>query len=229
MHVQIMRLDFGDKQVDQCDASKLRGCIANQFPHYIELHHHLERNRVLYKYPCIQYKVIKGIPMVIGINSGVKILQTIYGFVDELESEGETHIIYEKYITLKDEAFGISGEMMAYHFLTPWLALNGKNYQRYKFLGRKGQTELLHRVLIGNILSVAKSLQYVVIDEIKVETRLKPVKTELKGISMIGFTGEFQVNFNLPDYIGLGKSVSRGFGTIKRIKEEIESQPTISL
>lgn len=219
MHIQIMRLDFGDNQVNHRDASKLRGYIANQFPHYIELHHHLEKNRVLYKYPCIQYKVIKGIPMVIGINSGVKILQTIYGFVDELEFEGETRIIYEKYITLKDEPFGISREMMAYHFLTYWLALNEKNYQRYKFLGRKGQIELLHRILIGNILSMAKSLQYVVLDEIKVKTRLKPVKTELKAIPMIGFTGKFQVNFNLPDYIGLGKSVSRGFGTIKSVKE----------
>lgn len=224
MHVQIMKLDFGDNQVDQRDASKLRGCIANQFPHYTELHHHLEKNRVLYKYPCIQYKVIRGIPMVIGINSGVKVLQTIYGFVDELKFEGETQIIYEKYITLKDEPFGISRKMMAYRFLTPWLALNEKNYQRYKFLGRKEQTALLHRVLIGNILSVAKSLQYVVLDEIKVKTKLKPVKTELKGIPMIGFTGEFQVNFNLPDYIGLGKSVSRGFGAIKRIHGR-ESEP----
>jgi len=213
-----MRLDFADNQMDQHDAPKLRGYIANQFPHYIELHHHLEKDRVLYKYPCIQYKVIKGIPIVIGINSGVKILQTIYGFVDELKFEGETQIIYEKYITLKDEPFGISREMVAYHFLTLWVALNEKNYQRYKFLGRKGQVELLHRILIGNILSMAKSLQYVVIDEIKVNTRLKPVKTKLKSIPMIGFTGEFQVNFNLPDYIGLGKSVSRGFGTIKRIQ-----------
>jgi len=31
---------------------------------------------------------------------------------------------------------------------------------------------------------------------------------------MIGFLGKFQVNFNIPDYLGLGKSVSRGFGTI---------------
>ena len=34
---------------------------------------------------------------------------------------------------------------------------------------------------------------------------------------VIGFLGTFQVNFDFPDYIGLGKSVSRGFGTIKKI------------
>jgi len=32
----------------------------------------------------------------------------------------------------------------------------------------------------------------------------------------MGFKGTFSVNFELPDYIGLGKSVSRGFGTVKQ-------------
>ena len=41
----------------------------------------------------------------------------------------------------------------------------------------------------------------------------------LKGVRMVGFKGTFAVNFELPDYIGLGKSVSRGFGTIKRVGE----------
>ena len=31
---------------------------------------------------------------------------------------------------------------------------------------------------------------------------------------MQAFTGEFITNFKLPDYIGLGKGVSHGYGTI---------------
>jgi len=38
---------------------------------------------------------------------------------------------------------------------------------------------------------------------------------------MVGFKETFAVNFELPNYIGLGKSVSRGFGTIKRIAKDI--------
>lgn len=34
---------------------------------------------------------------------------------------------------------------------------------------------------------------------------------------MIGFTGEFLVNFDIPDLLGLGKSVSRGFGAVRCI------------
>jgi hypothetical protein len=38
---------------------------------------------------------------------------------------------------------------------------------------------------------------------------------------MIGFKGTFAVNFELPDYIGLGKSVLRGVGTIKKVVQDV--------
>jgi hypothetical protein len=37
---------------------------------------------------------------------------------------------------------------------------------------------------------------------------------------MLGFLGTFSVNFEIPDYWGIGKSVSRGFGTVVRQKTE---------
>jgi len=32
------------------------------------------------------------------------------------------------------------------------------------------------------------------------------------NIPMLGFLGTFSVNFEIPDYWGIGKSVSKGFG-----------------
>jgi hypothetical protein len=41
---------------------------------------------------------------------------------------------------------------------------------------------------------------------------------------MVGFAGPFRVNFWLPSGIGIGKSVSRGFGTVAAIqKKEVSS------
>jgi hypothetical protein len=37
---------------------------------------------------------------------------------------------------------------------------------------------------------------------------------------MLGFLGSFSVNFEIPDYWGIGESMSRGFGTIKRVKSK---------
>jgi hypothetical protein len=47
--------------------------------------------------------------------------------------------------------------------------------------------------------------------------KLNEVSTSLKGTPMLGFLGTFSVNFEIPDYWGIGKSVSRGFGTVKRV------------
>jgi hypothetical protein len=33
---------------------------------------------------------------------------------------------------------------------------------------------------------------------------------------MMVFEGEFVANVSLPDYVGIGKSVSRGFGVLKK-------------
>jgi CRISPR/Cas system CSM-associated protein Csm3 (group 7 of RAMP superfamily) len=41
---------------------------------------------------------------------------------------------------------------------------------------------------------------------------------------MIGFTGEFLVNFDIPDLLGLGKSVSRGYGAVRCIDRTATSR-----
>jgi len=35
---------------------------------------------------------------------------------------------------------------------------------------------------------------------------------------MLGFFGSFSANFDIPDYWGIGKLVSRGFGMVKGIR-----------
>ena len=49
---------------------------------------------------------------------------------------------------------------------------------------------------------------------------------------MLDFLGTFSVNFEIPDYWGIGKSVSKGFGTIKRINNTVRvrvKEPSIKL
>jgi hypothetical protein len=42
-------------------------------------------------------------------------------------------------------------------------------------------------------------------------------QTLFKDKKMIAFTGRFSSNSFLPDYTGIGKAVSRGFGTVMQI------------
>ena len=78
---------------------------------------------------------------------------------------------------------------------------------------------MLERILVGNIISMSKGLGYTVPGQIEANIfDLRKIHTKLKGTHMLAFLGTFSVNFEIPDYWGIGKSVSRGFGTVKRLK-----------
>ncbi len=194
----------------------LRGFVGNKFRDEPILHHHLEKN-YLYTYPLVQYKVIKGTPVILGINEGATALKNISNEFDNLKLGTSSYKIVEKQTIEKYQNFCFSEKERKYNFVIPWIALNEKNYKEYNSLNKKEQTLLLHKVLIGNILSVAKAFEYVVLSELKVKTKVKPVSVVYKGISMIGFSGDFKINFKLPEFIGLGKGVSQGFGTVKSV------------
>lgn len=63
-----------------------------------------------------------------------------------------------------------------------------------------------------------KGIGFTVPEPIKARVEVKEVPTVLKGTQMIGFVGTFSVNFEIPNLWGLGKSVSRGFGTVVRVE-----------
>ena len=222
MNLKTLTLTLKSTRPVEESAAKLRGFFATRFNEYALLHQHIDVDKLLYRYPRIQYKIIDGVPLVLGIEEGAEVLKEIYDKYDEIQLGENTYTIVERGIALKEEEFGISPAILSYEFITPWIALSQNNYQRYLESSREQRRELLRRTLIGNILSASKGLDYVVLEEIKVAIGgLHRRKCELKGTLFIGFLGRFIVNFEIPDYMGLGKSVSRGFGTVRMEKKEI--------
>jgi hypothetical protein len=92
-----------------------------------------------------------------------------------------------------------------------------RNYEKYQLLGsRAKKKELLVKILVGNIISMLRRLGYNVPEPIKADIHdVKEVPAKLKCTPMLGFLGSFSVNFDIPDYWGIGKLVSRGFGTAR--------------
>lgn len=83
---------------------------------------------------------------------------------------------------------------------------------------RLERRDLLRRILVGNLLSASKGLNYTAIEHIRLEIgHVKERACQLKGTQVIGFDCEFMASFSIPDHLGLGKSVSRGFGIVKMI------------
>jgi hypothetical protein len=212
-----------DNSTDDLDVQSkdLRGAIAGLYPNEILLHQHYEGGTVKYNYPLVQYKYVQKRCLIIGIEEGAKVINNLNLIGETVTFFRQEFRILKKDVSFQELPYGTTDTTTPHSFLTPWLALNAKNYDQYQRLGAwPKRKKLLESILIGNIISMSKSLGYTVPEPIKANMgQMKEVQTKLKGTPMLGFLGTFSVNFEIPDYWGIGKSVSRGFGTVKIVKE----------
>lgn len=215
MDLKIFLLTLISTRPIQESGAQLRGFFATKFNEYNLLHQH-NTDKFIYRYPLVQYKTINRTPTIIGINEGAEVLKEIYDDYDKIKLNDNEYEIVERGITYKKEDFGISEKHIKYEFVTPWFALNQENYRKYRDYDKAQQYDLLNRNLVGNMLSMSKSLNYQVPEKIKCHTELQERSSSMKGNDIIVFRGFFVTNFKIPEYLGLGKSVSRGFGTVKR-------------
>ena len=212
------RLRLG-RELRASESPQLRGFFGRNFSDEVMFHHHQQDGTLLYKYPRIQFKVIDRMALLLGLAEGSDLLARLWLEIDHT-TIGSDHLpVLESTIIQRRVELGETTEAIKYRFVIPWLALNQENERHYAMTNlEKERQELLEKTLIGNCLSISKSFGYTVNQHLKADaSKLKEVKCMLKGVTMRGFVGTFAINFLLPDKIGLGKSVSRGFGTIERI------------
>ena len=76
---------------------------------------------------------------------------------------------------------------------------------------------LLERILTANVLSFAKGVGVFFDKEIscRILDLEEPVVTNYKGVKMMSFDIAFKSDVTIPDFVGLGKGVSIGFGMVK--------------
>lgn len=224
MELESIIVKYDDVSLKTKETVCFRGYFANTYRDISEMHNHTSSGLV-YKYPVVQYKVIDSIPMIVAIGDGVKIITDNKVYLEDELRIGTRTVVSESQSIHKDTTnFGISEETQEYEFISPWIALNNENQKKYKLSTHEERQMLLERVLTGNILSMCKSIGYNVSDKIHVclDASVLEYNPVLKGQSMVAFKGKFKVNMCLPSYIGLGKSVSRGFGCIKSLNSRIQ-------
>ena len=199
---------------------KFRGFVGNAFKEHDLIHNHDEKGKPIYRYPLIQFKLIDKTPAIIAITDrAVNIFSELFMKLDEIVIESTVIPVFEKDLKVEEVDFGYCDEMFMYEFASPWIGLNQENFKKYNNAGRDEKNEILKKVMTGNILSMAKYLDCWLLrdQQIKIDHKLKEIRVNLKGKSMAAFTGIFKTNFCLPDYLGIGKSVSRGFGAVRRM------------
>ena len=199
---------------------KFRGFVGNLFKDYDLIHNHMSNGNPIYRYPLIQFKLIEKTPAIIAVtDQAIRIFSEIFMKMDEVIIDGAVIPVYEKDLKVEDVDFGYSNETYMYEFVSPWIGLNQKNFRKYIDEGSYEKNQMLKRIMTGNVLSMAKYLDcWLSKDQhIKTEHNLQKIKVNLKSKSMTAFGGIFKINFLIPDYLGIGKSVSRGFGAVRMV------------
>ncbi len=194
-------------------ATKLRGYLGHRFIQDTEFHHHDENP---YRYPLIQYKRINNELMVLGINDYSKVVfEKLSGLEEIILPNSRVGIVSMEFSTITHR---LTHDISQYEFQTPWIALNSKNYEKFKTINPELWYRFLENILIGNFLSTSKGMGIHIDQKLYVSIKkLRPTYVVAHQNPFYSFYARFVTNLSLPDLIGIGNSVSKGFGVIKKI------------
>lgn len=212
-------LKFNDVKLDVRDIAKVRGYFASSFPDKTMLHNHLPGGGFCYKFPKIQYRLFDGHPALIAMEEGIDVLKEVFFITDEMTIGTRVYDLNEKEIISFDVEIFQQTDFNYYQFISPYMALNQENHLKYLNADKFDKQLILKDILKGNLKTLAKGFSYEIpdFDSIQIDAFLQEKYVNYKDIKMLCFTGDFKVNFSIPDYWGLGKQTARGFGIVKRI------------
>ncbi|MDD5582717.1 MAG: CRISPR-associated endonuclease Cas6 [Candidatus Marinimicrobia bacterium] len=172
-------------------------------------------NRWKVQYPRIHFTLLDEKPMIVSMNEAIETTDSFVNQWDAFQIKGQTWHIQSVEIFHDYTRFEKTNAQYIYRFLTPWIGLNRQNFVHYKYLYAWERTAFLNKMLSQNILFLMNDFGYQLTFKISCKIRLHGLTpTQHPEISMGYFTGGFQSNIYLPDYLAMGCGISRGFGTI---------------
>ena len=203
-----------DKPVKKT-AYQVKGVFMKQYPHSSAIPMLDGRYREKFLYPRIQVKILNEQIYLVGIKEGADPALEMTKELELLNFGNITFNILEIDVEESIDQFKHVDQLLRYRFVSPWVALSKNTQNRYKFLKNKDRTAFLNRLLGQNIVFLAREMGVELNDKVYTKLRLdslfpKPVHENDWG----SFSGGFQINFLLPNYIGVGNGITRGYGAI---------------
>ena len=203
-----------DKPVKKT-AYQVKGVFMKQYPNSPVIPMLDGRYRDKFLYPRVQVKILNEQIYLIGIKDGADPVLDMTKDFELLNFGNITFNILDVDIEENIDQFKHVNQLLRYRFVSPWIALSKNTQNRYKFLKNKDRIAFLNRLLGQNIVFLAREMSVDLNDKVYTKLNLnslfpKPVNENNWG----SFSGEFQTNFVLPNYIGLGNGITRGYGAI---------------
>ena len=171
------------------------------------------RDRFLY--PRVQVKILNEQIYIIGIHEGSDPVLEIAKKFETFDFGNITFTIQDCEIEDIGQQFIRSDKLIRYRFITPWVALNHMTGGKYKLLTNKDKPSYLNKLLGQNIVFLANEVGAQLKEDIFTKVQVPSLFPKSIDDNKWGaFTGEFKTNFVLPNYIGIGNGITRGFGTL---------------
>lgn len=208
-----------DCEISQQEVVLFRGAILNAVKHNgnILFHNHVEDNVFRYSYPLIQYKRFRGKANIICVEEGTQVIAQLLSINPLQLSVGKRNVEANIEKILPHRILLQTWKTNFEYRIKNWLPLNSDNYQKYqKCSNLTEKIQLLEQILKGNLLSFFKGVGLHITEEIeaKISYLSSPRVVTNKGVRLMAFDIDFSSNLSIPNYIGIGKNASIGFGVI---------------
>ena len=219
MKINTLVIRFANK-ISINEMPMLRGAVIDTVGSdtNILFHNHTE-DGVRYSYPLIQYKRIQGKAAIVCIGEGTEAIGEFFSSCNYNVHIGKREIALEVESVKADRCLVQLWDTLFTYRIRKWLPLNQENYEKYVAMDSiADKYAMLERLLTGNILSLAKGvgIHFEKQVECKITAVDEPRILTYKGVKMMAFDAEFKTNVSIPDFVGLGKGVSLGFGTVMK-------------
>ena len=205
---------FTDKPVRKTPY-QVKGVMMNQFPDE-EIVPMLDGSyRQKFLYPRVQVKILNEQIYIVGINEGVDSIKAIAQKMDFLDFGNITFQVLDNEIEEHGNRFQPVSKLIRYRFVTPWVALNQTTGYRYRYLNNADRVNFLNRLLGQNIVFMAREMGMELEENIFTKVTLSSLfPRQVDENNWGAFDGEFRANFVLPNYLGIGNGITRGYGTL---------------
>lgn len=220
-YIRTLTINY-DLPITQREIPLFRGAVIASLEHKdVLFHNHTGEETLRYSYPLIQYKPIHKKAAVMGIGKGIDAITHLLSIPNYNFQIGKRSVeMHIESVNAYDHEISLASETDFRYRLRNWLPLNSSNYAQYQ--NAESMVEriiILERVLIGNILSFFKGLDLFLDNQIQLHI------TDITGqhaitykrVKLMAFDIEFKANISLPQYIGVGKNASIGFGILSQI------------
>ena len=217
--IRVIKIVF-DTELKDYEIPAFRGAIIDLVGRdHVVFHNHIGDDQFHYKYPVIQYKNQGKKACIVCIKDGVDEIHHFFqNNIGKIRIGNDARPLMVENVKINQFGLQVTGSLHVYT-IRKWLPVNESNYSRFKSLeGLVSKIEFLEKVLVGNLLSMAKGLAWTVDKpiEVKITEINKQFLTRFKKSNLIAFDLEFKTNVCLPYDIGLGKGASSGYGTISK-------------